>query len=434
MNPRRALLAEIRRRALLSLLLATGAVLLAAPASAGALSGPQLLTFDDYETGTEISDQYEEQGVLFREEDGLFPEIRWDESASTNPTLSGAFGFGSTIAAGFVTPGTTTPATVEGLSMDVGYINEPGSTQLVVEHAEGSYSTVVADEYGFDHLTATESGISGFRLEATGEEPAGFELDNLEYTIPEPPPPAPPPPSPPAPSCPGFVIFDSRGSGEAKDHVSHPARKFKRGFEARLRALHAPGATAIKTNRYPAVGVWSWNPLKVGERLNGVGAILGIHKLGAYRDSERKGETAVRSFVKGQVSSGCGHNGTKIILLGYSQGAQATGNAYEHLSARERRHVAAVVMWGDPLYNHSNHPADRDRRSKNGLLGTRRGLPDGFKVFSYCNKHDPICQWPLLPHQYAWYRGKEHSLYYKSKPPEADNDGKEVASFVAGRG
>jgi hypothetical protein len=424
-----------RKFARWSLLLAVATVFLSAPASAVALSGPQLLTFDDYEAGTEISNQYEGQGILFKDEYGFFPEIRWDESAWTNPTLSGTFGFGSTIAAGFVAPGTTAPATVQGLSMDVGYINEPGSTQLVVEHADGGSSTLVADEYGFDRLVAPEPGISGFRLEATGEEPAGFELDNLEYTVPEPPPPPPaPPPPPPAPSCPNFVIFDSRGSGEAKGRVSNPAGKFKQGFEARLRALHAPSAIAIKTNGYPAVGVWSWNPLKPGERLNGVGAILGIHKLGAYRDSEQKGERAVESFVEGQASSSCGQHGTKIVLLGYSQGAQATGNAYERLSAEERRHVAAVVMWGDPLYNHGNRPADRDRRDKDGLLGTRRGLPDGWKVFSYCNHHDPICQWPLPPHQYLWYRGKEHSLYYKSKPPEAENDGKEVALFLAGGG
>jgi hypothetical protein len=414
----------------ISLLLTSAVVLLSAPANAVALSGSQLLTFDDYGTGTEISNQYEGRGVLFKDEFGFFPEIRWDESAWTNPTLSGTFGFGSSIAAEFVVPGTTTPATVENLSMDVGYINEPDSTELVVEHADGSTSTSVAEEYGFNHLVAAEKNISGFRLEAIGEEPAGFELDNLEYTVPEPPP---PPPPAPAPSCPNFVIFDSRGSGETRGKISNPGAKFKQGFEERLRALHAPSAVSIETNDYPAVGVWSWNPLKLGERLNGVGAILGVGKLGAYKDSEKEGEKAVKSFVKQQITSDCGKGGTKIVLLGYSQGAQATGNTYEGLSAKERQHVSAVVMWGDPLYNHANHPADRDQRDKDGLLGTRGGLPDGFKVFSYCNKHDPICQWPLPPQQYAWYRGKEHSLYYKSKPPEAENDGKEVASFLAGK-
>jgi hypothetical protein len=54
-------------------------------------------------------------------------------------------------------------------------------------------------------------------------------------------------------------------------------------------------------------------------------------------------------------------------------------------------------------------------------------------VFSFCNKHDPICQWRLLASQLAWYRLKEHSLYYKSRPPQAENNGKEVASFLVRR-
>src|SRR4051794_15826111 len=90
--------------------------------------GPQLLTFSEYGEGTEVSTEYAPQGVVFKDEDGFYPEIRWDESASTNPVLSGTFGFGSTITAEFVEPGTTTPAPVENLAMDVGYINELSST------------------------------------------------------------------------------------------------------------------------------------------------------------------------------------------------------------------------------------------------------------------------------------------------------------------
>jgi len=87
--------------------------LLAAAPKASALSGTQLLTFGDYGEGTEVSTQYEAQGIIFKAEGGYYPEIRWDGSAYTNPVLSGTFGFGSPITAEFVVPGTTTPATVE---------------------------------------------------------------------------------------------------------------------------------------------------------------------------------------------------------------------------------------------------------------------------------------------------------------------------------
>jgi hypothetical protein len=398
-------------------------MLISSPAAANAST---LITFGDYETETEISTQYASQGVVFKDEFGYYPEIRWDNSASTNPVLSGTFGFGSPITAEFVVPGTTTPAAVENLAMDVGYIDEPWSTELVINRTSGPI-VLYADEYGFNHLFLGGSGITGFVLKGNEEDPQGFELDNLSYTIPAPPPP--PPPPPPAAKCPKYVVYDSRGSGEPKG-ISNPGEAFLRGFRDRLKSLNVGGVVTPVSNRYPAVGVWSWNPLKVGDRLNGVGAILGIGKLGAYTDSTREGEAEVKSFVKDQVKSKCGKAGTKIVLLGYSQGAQATGDAYEDLGAAQRKHIAAVAMWGDPLYNHTNHPADRDHRNKNGLLGTRKGLPDGNKVFSYCNTHDPICQWPMSNAEYIWYRGKEHSLYYKSKPAQAENNGKEVASFL----
>jgi hypothetical protein len=401
-----------------------GFFLLPASADAG-ISGPQLLTFGDYGTDTEISTQYEGQGIVFKDEDGYYPEIRWDEAALTNPVLSGTYGFGSPISAEFVVPGTTTPASVENLSMDVGYINEPGSTQLVVDHASGGPTAFLADEYGFDHLVAGGGNISGFQLEAIGEEPAGFELDNLAYTIPPPPPP--PAPPPPAPSCSKYAIFDSRGSGETKGQISKPGKEFLAGFKERLGSLHGGGGVSGTPNPYPAVGVFSWKHLS--QDVNGLGALLGVSQIGAYKASEQEGERELRSYISREVDGACGGK-TKIVLLGYSQGAQATGNVYQHLSDPQRRRIAAVVLWGDPLYNHTDDPADRDTRAFDGSLGTRGGFREGSKVFSYCNKHDPICQNGLNEAELAWYRLKEHSLYWKSKPPQAENDGREVASFL----
>ena len=172
-------------------------MLISLPAAADAST---LLTFGDYETGTEISTQYEGQGILFEDEDGYYPEIRWDSSAWTNPVLSGTFGFGSPIRAEFVVPGTTTPATVENLAMDVGYIDEPGSTELIVNRTNGPF-VLYTNEYGFNHLFFGGGAISGFVLQGDEEDPYGFELDNLEYTIPTPPPPPPAPVATPENGC-----------------------------------------------------------------------------------------------------------------------------------------------------------------------------------------------------------------------------------------
>lgn len=179
----------------LSLLAILWVTALLMPGSASALSGTQWIGFSEYPLGTEISTQYQGVGVVFRDEEGFFPEVHWDESASTNPILSGTFGFGSPISAQFVVPGTTTPATVENLAMDVGYVDEPGSTELIVEKTNGPF-VLFANEEGFNHLFLGGGAITGFVLQPIEDEPAGFTLDNLEFTIPAPPPPPPPPPAP----------------------------------------------------------------------------------------------------------------------------------------------------------------------------------------------------------------------------------------------
>jgi hypothetical protein len=187
------------------LLLFLSAVLVLAsvvvPASASALTGPQRLTFSDYEEGEPISTQYEAQGVIFSEEDGFYPEIRWDGASYENPVLGGPFGFGSRIKAEFVQPGTTTSATVENLAMTIGDINDPGSVELTVEQSNGPFA-LWTNEYGFNHMYLGSNDVTGFTVETVGDEDAGWAIDNLEYTIPTPPPPPPPPAPAPAPAAP----------------------------------------------------------------------------------------------------------------------------------------------------------------------------------------------------------------------------------------
>jgi hypothetical protein len=413
---------------------------LAAPTGAMALTGPQLLTFGDFPEGTEISTQYEPEGIVFRPEYGLYPEIRWDGSATTNPVLSGTFGFGSRISAQFVNPTTGVPATVENLAMNVGYINEPGSTVVVVERTSGPTS-IYANEYGFNYISLAAGDITGFTIESVEDDPAGWTLDNVNYTIPTPPPPPPPAPAPapavaPAvPSCPTYAVYDSRGSGEPLGSTSKPGKQFMTGFLQRLQSLKMSNSASVTNNPYPAVGVIG----KWQDTVNGLGAVLGVNGLGAYHDSEDQGRREVLSWLKRQLGGACGR-ASKIVLLGYSQGAQATADAYEQiyagLSSAQRKQIAAIVLWGDPRYNHDDHLADRDDRITNGLLGTRPPLPNDAKqqkdskIFSYCNYRDIICQTFPLP-EIAYFRAREHELYYTTD--EAKNDGSAVASFL-GRG
>jgi hypothetical protein len=178
---------------------------------AAALTGPQKITFSEYGEGESISTQYEGQGLIFVEEDGEgYPYIDWDEASDENPVLSGPHGFGSTIKAEFVQPGTTTPATVENLAMSVGYINEPGSTRLTVEQSNGPF-VLWANEYGFNRLFLGSNDITGFKVETVGFEGAGWEIDNLEYTVPTPPPPPPAPVTPGVPATPANNCLSTIG-------------------------------------------------------------------------------------------------------------------------------------------------------------------------------------------------------------------------------
>jgi hypothetical protein len=404
---------------------------LMAPASAAALTGTQLLTFETLPDGTEVSTQYEGQGIIFRAEDGFYPEIRWDESAFTNPVLGGTFGFGSKIGAEFVVPGTTTPATVENLAMDIGFIDDPGSTNLVVERKSGPFG-LNAGEYGFNHLAFPFGEITGFSVENFNTEDQGWEIDNVEYTIPTPPPPpAPAPPAPAAaPSCPKYLLVDSRGSGEKKGIFSPPAEEFDIAFEGAL-GLYGQHAIQTEANPYPAVSVFGWYP---GDIENGIGAFIHKSDVGVYEKSVHEGVVDLAKMIQGQIAGGCGSQ-TKIILLGYSQGAQVTGDVDQALSSADATHVAAVVLFGDPLYNHRDSGPDQGQRSLDGALGTRPLFKPSKStdVLSYCNEKDPICQWRLPTTTLLEKRLSEHKKYWGDSSSPAEVAARAVAKFVSGK-
>ncbi|KAK6332941.1 hypothetical protein TWF718_010769 [Orbilia javanica] len=109
------------------------------------------------------------------------------------------------------------------------------------------------------------------------------------------------------------------------------------------------------------------------------------------------GDRAGSREMAGFVSGVCGES--KVILAGYSQGAQLVHNAISQLPQAAANKIAAVVMFGDP---------------KNG---TPLGKGVDAKAKTFCNTGDLICRGQaviLAPH-----------LTYGS-------DTRDAASFVAG--
>jgi hypothetical protein len=148
----------------------------AGQATLRAAQSPDAITFDEVPVGTSVKDQYLPRGVrftseVFTSEDGAQP---------TTPALSGTPKFQGPIHAHFTTPGSATPATVNGFSLDVGYIDSRNS--VVVDYFDASGATVgssTAQSEGINHITISYRGVAGFRVRRVSEEPAGFTIDNL---------------------------------------------------------------------------------------------------------------------------------------------------------------------------------------------------------------------------------------------------------------
>jgi hypothetical protein len=172
--------------------------------------------------------------------------------------------------------------------------------------------------------------------------------------------------------CPDYYVIDSRGSGEEGGTISPPGAKLVVALRAGL-----PGKTVkALPNGYPARGGYS---ILAGARLK---------VPGAYFNSVNSGKVWLADAVP-KLSTQC--PGAKIVLTGYSQGAQVTADVVQHDGPFKG--VLAVVLFGDPYFNGSDAHVDRGsyRAGVDGGLGKRPKFIGGH-VYSYCHSNDPVCQ------------------------------------------
>jgi len=120
-----------------------------------------------------------------------------------------------------------------------------------------------------------------------------------------------------------------------------------------------------------------------------------------YESSEEAGTAAFTSMIESYVSI-CPN--TKIVLLGYSQGAEAaldslcgtssaTFTPTAPLPANYASHIVAVVTYGDPAHTYpesydagtSTHNGDSPRTT------TKDCTASASKIRSYCDTGDPFC-------------------------------------------
>lgn len=173
--------------------------------------------------------------------------------------------------------------------------------------------------------------------------------------------------------CPAVLVIDSRGSGEPVAKLSPPGAH----LVTVLSGLIAPEKVKWIANPYPARGGFS---ILAGAKL---------HVPGAYFNSVKSGKTWLASEI-GKKRTDCPD--TRLVLTGYSQGAQVTGDVLQHNGPFGN--VAATVLFGDPYFN-GRDPVDRGnprfRTGVNGGLGKRPKFTERH-VRSYCHSNDPVCQ------------------------------------------
>lgn len=201
----------------------------------------------------------------------------------------------------------------------------------------------------------------------------------------------------PFPSCPALGVISSRGSGETPGSagwdlgMGPPGLALARAFGSRVQGVEV---TYNPPSGYPAVG-----------------KVDAIFKLKTYKASVRSGAAQLRAMMKSQRAQ-CGLR-TTLILTGYSQGAELTGDVYlADLSSRpaDAALVGGVVLFGDPLFGLSDASTKQtglqqsvhSKLHHNGALTVHGpwhiGPPHRFParthgiVLSYCLIDDIVCQ------------------------------------------
>jgi hypothetical protein len=202
--------------------------------------------------------------------------------------------------------------------------------------------------------------------------------------------------------CPDVLVIDSRGSGEPAGSLSPPAQTFVES----LRQLRPNANIQAFDNPYPAVSITGgWRQI-----LNLAGAKFPLPKLGAYNDSVKDGRASLDRLVPREVNA-CPK--TKIVLTGYSQGAQVAAD----YSQQNAKLVDGLLLFGDPKFN-AHDTGDRGgfKKQLHGALGERAPY-DTLLALSYCHQHDPVCQFSTG--DLKKYGTAKHKNYNKLGEPQA---------------
>ena len=209
-------------------------------------------------------------------------------------------------------------------------------------------------------------------------------------------------------ACPDYEFVGARGSGE--DNGVAESKRYTQanpthgmGGEVwdvfkRLNETAAENGVVLEPFGvpYPAVGIDVVS-----------GATLSSGSMSVYTKSVELGAHAAAAEIE-RVARSC--DNTRVIVAGYSQGAQAVVDAVQTLTPGARARVSAAVFFGSTYFNASESEHDYGSYDPrlDGYLAHAGVLPGGegegaasgtdwakafgdAAIFDYCHNADPIC-------------------------------------------
>jgi hypothetical protein len=189
--------------------------------------------------------------------------------------------------------------------------------------------------------------------------------------------------------CPSLIYIAARGSGQNGIFTE----AFALGLGDRGRRVVEGLRTALGKDRHtlPAIAV---DYPAVAVAFNPSGQIQPGSYPAIYDDSIRLGVEQTQAVIK-RTAGVC--PASRLVLFGYSQGAQVIGNAFAGLDEGVRAHVARMILFADAAYS----PLDARVRYRpsaplgHGIKGQRDAFPPTQTVIeSWCWDEDVVCQSP----------------------------------------